>query len=179
MTLASQPRIGRAYAGVLMYIPAILGAILVSALPFSNKVGLLFSYWISSEPSCNASRVPTSDNHPSVFAISPFTIFLGWVASITAGHTKRELIFSLTSNRSLIDCLQVSPQMPSYYVLMRSEMPSASLCGSRSTSHSTVHPAVPSTELMMLQEPCPVGCYHCHQFCFRSHPHNTALSVLA
>ncbi|KAN0077177.1 Major facilitator superfamily domain containing protein [Tylopilus felleus] len=71
VTLASQPYIGRAYAGVLMYVPAILGAILVSTLPFSNKVGLLFSYWIS------------------IFAIAPFTIFLGWVASLTAGHTKR------------------------------------------------------------------------------------------
>jgi hypothetical protein len=48
VTLASQVLIGRSYSGVLMYIPAILGAILVSALPFSNKVGLLFSYWISS-----------------------------------------------------------------------------------------------------------------------------------
>jgi len=71
VTLASQPYIGRAYAGVLMYVPAILGAILVSTLPFSDKVGLLFSYWIS------------------IFAITPFPVFLGWVASITAGHTKR------------------------------------------------------------------------------------------
>jgi ACS family allantoate permease-like MFS transporter len=71
VTLASQPYIGRAYAGVLMYVPAILGAILVSTLPYSNKVGLLFSYWIS------------------ISGIVPFTIFLGWVASITAGHTKR------------------------------------------------------------------------------------------
>jgi len=47
--LASNNQIGRAYAGVLMYIPAIIGTILVSALPFSNKVGLLFSYWICSE----------------------------------------------------------------------------------------------------------------------------------
>lgn len=71
VVLASQPSIGRSYAGVLMYIPAILGAILVSTLPFSNKIGLLFSYWIS------------------IFAIAPFTIFLGWVGSITSGHTKR------------------------------------------------------------------------------------------
>ncbi|KAH7920140.1 MFS general substrate transporter [Leucogyrophana mollusca] len=71
VTLASQKVIGRAYAGVLMYVPAILGAILVSALPFSNTIGLLFSYWIS------------------IFAIAPFTIFLGWVGSITSGHTKR------------------------------------------------------------------------------------------
>lgn len=71
VVLATQPSIGRSYAGVLMYIPAILGSILVSALPFSNKIGLLFSYWIS------------------IFAIAPFTIFLGWVSSITSGHTKR------------------------------------------------------------------------------------------
>lgn len=69
--LASNKYIGRAYAGVLMYIPAIIGTILVSALPFSNKVGLLFSYWIC------------------IFAIAPFAIFLGWVTSITSGHTKR------------------------------------------------------------------------------------------
>lgn len=49
VVLASQPSIGRSYASVLMYIPAILGSILVSTLPFSNKVGLLFSYWISSK----------------------------------------------------------------------------------------------------------------------------------
>lgn len=69
--LVPQPSIGRSYAGVLMYIPAILGSILVSTLPFSNKIGLLFSYWIS------------------IFAIAPFPIFLGWVSSITSGHTKR------------------------------------------------------------------------------------------
>lgn len=46
--LVPQPSIGRSYAGVLMYIPGILGSILVSTLPFSNKIGLLFSYWISS-----------------------------------------------------------------------------------------------------------------------------------
>ncbi|OJA12545.1 hypothetical protein AZE42_08142 [Rhizopogon vesiculosus] len=69
--LASRSFIGRSYAGVLMYIPAILGAILVSTLPFSNKIGLLFSYWIS------------------IFAIAPFPIFLGWVSSIVSGHTKR------------------------------------------------------------------------------------------
>lgn len=117
-----------------MYVPAILGAILVSTLPFSNKVGLLFSYWISSELSCDAPTVLSSDNNPLVFAIAPFTLFLGWVASLTAGHTKRESMLPLALSRSLIDRLQVSPQMPSYSVLMRSEMPWVSLCGSHSTS---------------------------------------------
>ncbi|KAG6327518.1 hypothetical protein ID866_11571 [Astraeus odoratus] len=49
VALASRKYIGRAYAGVLMYIPAVAGTILVSVLPFSDKVGLLFSYWICSE----------------------------------------------------------------------------------------------------------------------------------
>ncbi|KIL00953.1 hypothetical protein PAXRUDRAFT_821163 [Paxillus rubicundulus Ve08.2h10] len=69
--LASQEPIGHLHAGVLMYIPAIIGAILITTLPFSNKIGLLFSYW-----TC-------------IIAIVPFAIFLGWVGSITAGHTKR------------------------------------------------------------------------------------------
>ncbi|KAF8637407.1 hypothetical protein AX17_002902 [Amanita inopinata Kibby_2008] len=74
VTLASFPKIGRAYAGVLMYIPAILGAILVNTLPFKNKIGLLFSYWLN------------------IFGITPFVIVLGWIGSITAGHTKRTTV---------------------------------------------------------------------------------------
>ncbi|SJL00803.1 related to permease of the major facilitator superfamily [Armillaria ostoyae] len=71
ITLASFKPIGRGYAGALMYIIAILGALLVNLLPSSNKVGLLFSYWVS------------------IFAIAPFPIFLGWVSGLTSGHTKR------------------------------------------------------------------------------------------
>ena len=39
-----------------------------------------------------------------VFAIAPFTIFLGWAASLTAGHTKRKSMsmLSFTSSPSLI-----------------------------------------------------------------------------
>jgi len=71
VTLASQRAIGRGYAAILMFIPALLGAILVNTLPSHNKVGLLFSYWIS------------------IFVFTPFAILLGWVGSIVAGHTKR------------------------------------------------------------------------------------------
>ncbi|KAK0484054.1 major facilitator superfamily domain-containing protein [Armillaria novae-zelandiae] len=71
ITLASFKPIGRGYAGALMYIVAILGALLVNLLPSGNKVGLLFSYWVS------------------IFAIAPFPIFLGWVSGLTSGHTKR------------------------------------------------------------------------------------------
>jgi len=71
VTLASYKVIGRAYAGFIMYIPAILGSILVNTLPSHNKVGLLFSYWLT------------------IFGITPFAIFLGWVGSLTSGHTRR------------------------------------------------------------------------------------------
>ncbi|KAJ6624530.1 major facilitator superfamily domain-containing protein [Mycena sp. CBHHK59/15] len=71
VTLASFKPIGRANAGAIMFIPAILGAILVNVLPSHNKVGLLFSYWLT------------------IFAITPFAISLGWLSSLTAGHTRR------------------------------------------------------------------------------------------
>lgn len=43
------PFVGRGYAGVIAFIPATVGAILVNALPSHNKVGLLLSYWVSSK----------------------------------------------------------------------------------------------------------------------------------
>ncbi|KAI0053852.1 MFS general substrate transporter [Auriscalpium vulgare] len=70
-TLASYWPYGRALAALLMFIPSILGSILVTTLPAHHKVGLLFSYWLS------------------IFAITPFVILLAWLANVTAGHTKR------------------------------------------------------------------------------------------
>ncbi|KAF5373654.1 hypothetical protein D9758_000775 [Tetrapyrgos nigripes] len=63
--------IGRAWAGVIILIPALLGALLVNCLPSHMKVGLLFGYWLS------------------IFAIAPSPILLGWVSGIVSGHTKR------------------------------------------------------------------------------------------
>ncbi|KAF8197567.1 major facilitator superfamily domain-containing protein [Pholiota molesta] len=71
VTLAAQRYIGRGYAAALIFAPALLGAILVNTLPSHNKVGLLFSYWVS------------------IFMFTPFAILLGWVPSIVSGHTKR------------------------------------------------------------------------------------------
>jgi len=71
VTLASQRAIGRGYAALLMFIPALVGAVLVNTLSSQNKVGLLVSYWIS------------------ISVFTPFVILLGWVGSIVAGHTKR------------------------------------------------------------------------------------------
>lgn len=149
--------------------------------PFLSRIKLAFSSPIGYRVSrCVARlRVTTSDRNPSVFAIAPFTIFLGWVASLTAGHTKRESIFLFPLNRRLISRLQVSPQMPSSSLLMRLEMPSVSLCGSHSTAHGRFQAAILPTELTMSQEPHPVGCHYCHQSFFCSGPSHLTIPVLA
>lgn len=72
--LGSYRKIGRGYAGAMMFIPAILGAILLNALPQHNKIGLLFSYWLT------------------IAAISPFVVVLGWTGSLVAGHTKKTTV---------------------------------------------------------------------------------------
>ncbi|KAH0583569.1 hypothetical protein H2248_009192 [Termitomyces sp. 'cryptogamus'] len=66
--------VGHCYAAILSFVPAVLGGILLITLPSQNKVGLLFSYWIS------------------IFAIAPFAISLGWMNNITAGHTKKTTV---------------------------------------------------------------------------------------
>ncbi|KAF5389882.1 hypothetical protein D9757_003557 [Collybiopsis confluens] len=71
ISLAGVKGIGRAYAGIIIYIPGLFGALLVNLLPSHMKVGLLFGYWLS------------------IFAIAPFAIFLGWVSGLVSGHTKR------------------------------------------------------------------------------------------
>jgi ACS family allantoate permease-like MFS transporter len=52
VTMASNSLLGRAYSGVLIYLVAIIGAVLVNTLPSHNKIGLLFSYWTSSALPC-------------------------------------------------------------------------------------------------------------------------------
>ncbi|KAF6763855.1 major facilitator superfamily domain-containing protein [Ephemerocybe angulata] len=71
VSLTRIPALGRGYTSILMFVPALLGSLLVNTLRDSNRVGLLFSYWVS------------------VFFIVPFPIFLGWAGSIVSGHTKR------------------------------------------------------------------------------------------
>ncbi|KAJ7658281.1 major facilitator superfamily domain-containing protein [Mycena polygramma] len=61
----------RAWVSFFYFIPNVLGAILVNTLPWSNKVGLLFSVWLSGT------------------GITAFVISLSWISVVTAGHTKR------------------------------------------------------------------------------------------
>ncbi|KAF9265637.1 MFS general substrate transporter [Marasmius fiardii PR-910] len=71
VAMATYKPIGRGYAAIIMFVPALLGCLLVNLLPPHLKVGLLFGYWLS------------------IFGITPFVIFLGWVSTLTSGHTKR------------------------------------------------------------------------------------------
>lgn len=69
--LATRWKNSLAYVGVIYFIPNILGSILVNALPWSDKIGLLFSVWVA--------EVGTTG----------FVLSLAWVNQTTAGHTKR------------------------------------------------------------------------------------------
>ena len=134
VTLASQLFIGRSYAGVLMYIPAILGAILVSTLPFTNKIGLLFSYWISRTFSWSYFRKVIADSFiiiSLVFAIAPFPLFLSWVSSIIAGHTKR---MGGLFCRTWSNVAQGLLPMASCFAHMQLVMLLVSLCGRPNTN---------------------------------------------
>ncbi|KAJ7681032.1 major facilitator superfamily domain-containing protein, partial [Mycena polygramma] len=61
----------RAYTAFVWKAPEVLGAILINALPWSNKVGLLCSLWVTG------------------VGTTGFVISLAWLGSVTAGHTKR------------------------------------------------------------------------------------------
>ncbi|KAJ7457775.1 major facilitator superfamily domain-containing protein [Mycena latifolia] len=61
----------RAYVAFCYKIPNIIGAILVNTLPWSNKIGLVFSLWVTG------------------VGTTVFVIALSWMSSVTAGHTKR------------------------------------------------------------------------------------------
>jgi len=71
VTLVSKYKNSIAYVSILYFIPNILGSILVNALPWSDKVGLLFSVWITG------------------VGTTGFVLSLSWVTAVTAGHTKR------------------------------------------------------------------------------------------
>ncbi|KAF9255327.1 MFS general substrate transporter [Marasmius fiardii PR-910] len=61
----------RGYIGAIYVLPNILGAILINVLPWGDKVGLLFSQWLTG------------------IGTTGFVIALSWAATVTAGHTKK------------------------------------------------------------------------------------------
>jgi ACS family allantoate permease-like MFS transporter len=50
VTIASRIPNSRAWVGIAYLVPNLLGVFLVNFLPWSDKVGLLFSVWITSTP---------------------------------------------------------------------------------------------------------------------------------
>jgi MFS transporter, ACS family, allantoate permease len=90
VTSATYWKNGRAWSGILAYAVAILGSILVNALP-DHRVGLLFSYWISGASPFSLSADPELSFFLCgvVTSIAPFVVILAWSAAVTAGHTKR------------------------------------------------------------------------------------------
>lgn len=69
--LAARWRNSRAWVSVIYFTPNILGCFLVNFLPWENKVGLLFSVWLTG------------------VGTTGFVLSLGWLTAVTAGHTKR------------------------------------------------------------------------------------------
>nr|GAT56421.1 MFS general substrate transporter [Mycena chlorophos] len=61
----------RAMVAVAYFLPNILGTILINVLPWSDRVGLLFSIWLTG------------------VGTTAFVLSLSWLSSVTAGHTKR------------------------------------------------------------------------------------------
>ena len=45
--LAARYKDSRAYVGAIYFVPNILGVLLINFLPWENKVGLLFSQWLT------------------------------------------------------------------------------------------------------------------------------------
>ncbi|TFK45315.1 MFS general substrate transporter [Heliocybe sulcata] len=71
VTLAARVRDGRAYVGAVYFVPSLLGIVLINTLPWSDKVGLLFSQWLTG------------------ISVTAFVMSLSWLSSVTAGHTKK------------------------------------------------------------------------------------------
>ncbi|KAL1746307.1 major facilitator superfamily domain-containing protein [Schizophyllum fasciatum] len=71
VTIAAKIPNSRAYVGSIYLLPNILGVFLINFLPWDNKIGLLFSVWITG--------VGTTE----------FVLVLSWIGAVTSGHTKR------------------------------------------------------------------------------------------
>jgi len=71
VTIVSRIPNSRAWVAIIFFVPNILSVFLVNFLPWHDKVGLLFSVWVSA------------------IGTTTYAIPLAWVSQTTAGHTKR------------------------------------------------------------------------------------------
>ncbi|KAJ7600723.1 MFS general substrate transporter [Mycena floridula] len=79
VTLASRIPNSRALVGSAYLVPNVLGVLLVSLLPWTNRIGLLFGLWLTG------------------VGTTGFVLSLSWLSSVTAGHTKK-----VTANAMLL-----------------------------------------------------------------------------
>ena len=73
-----------AYVGAIYFIPNLLGVLLLNFLPWENKVGLLFSQWLTGELDTFPNNcVPRSDSRISqvLGPLASFCHFLGFLMS--------------------------------------------------------------------------------------------------
>jgi len=77
----------RCYVVVAYTIPNIIAVFTTNLLPWSNKIGLLFSQWAAGNSSffCPVMNSTESFTVPAVH----FVLSVAWLSSVTAGHTKR------------------------------------------------------------------------------------------
>ncbi|KAH9039521.1 MFS general substrate transporter [Lactarius pseudohatsudake] len=71
VTIASRIPNSRAWVAIAYFVPNLLGVFLVNFLPWHDKVGLLFSVWLTG------------------VGTTGFVLALAWVSQTTAGHTKK------------------------------------------------------------------------------------------
>ncbi|KAH9993093.1 MFS general substrate transporter [Russula vinacea] len=71
VTIASRISNSIAWVGIAYYVPSLLGVLLVNFLPWHDKVGLLFSVWMT------------------MTMATSFVLGLTWLSQTTAGHTKK------------------------------------------------------------------------------------------
>ncbi|KAH9057903.1 MFS general substrate transporter [Lactarius deliciosus] len=71
VTIASRIPNSRAWVAIAYFVPNLLGVFLINFLPWHDKVGLLFSVWLTG------------------VGTTGFVLALAWVSQTTAGHTKK------------------------------------------------------------------------------------------
>jgi MFS transporter, ACS family, allantoate permease len=88
--IASRFQNGRAWVAIAYFVPNVLAAILVNVLPWHDKVGLLFSFWLAGTHDILRMYIThVSGITGSGVGTTGFVLALVWVSQTTAGHTKR------------------------------------------------------------------------------------------
>jgi len=89
-TIASRIPNSIAWVGIIFFLPGLLGLLLVNVLPWHDKVGLLFSFWMT------------------IVAGPGYVLALSWASQTTAGHTKKVTTNSMMLSAYAIGSASVS-----------------------------------------------------------------------